>query len=65
MIRFVKASALARESWLKSREADDYRTFQPAFETLVDLLKGWISYTGYEEEPYNTLIDLYEPDKAG
>ncbi|MBF9014218.1 MULTISPECIES: carboxypeptidase M32 [unclassified Oceanispirochaeta] len=62
MSRFVETTSLARDSWLKAREADDFKLFSPSLEKIVDLLKERCEYTGYKEEPYDALLDLYEPD---
>jgi len=62
MTRFVESTSLARDHWIEAREADDFRIFSPSLKTIVELLKEKISCTGFEGEPYNTLLDKYEPD---
>ncbi|QEN06929.1 carboxypeptidase M32 [Oceanispirochaeta crateris] len=61
MTRFVESSSMARDSWLKSREADDFGLFAPDLKQLVFLLKERCECLGYEDEPYDALLDLYEP----
>lgn len=61
MSRFVETTSLARRSWLQAREADDFKLFSPSLEKIVDLLKERCDYTGYKKEPYDALLDLYEP----
>jgi len=61
MSRFVESSSLARDYWMEAREKNDFSLFSPSLKILVDLLKEKISCTGFEEEPYNALLDKYEP----
>lgn len=35
--------------------------FAPYLEELVEYNKRFIEYWGYEEHPYNALLDLFEP----
>ncbi|MDC7241263.1 MAG: carboxypeptidase M32 [Spirochaetales bacterium] len=61
MSRFVETSSLSRNRWLEAREADDFSLFAPALEQVVELLREMCVYQGYEDEPYNALLDRYEP----
>ena len=61
MTRFVKATALSRDAWLKSREADDFMLFLPCLEDVTALLREKCEIIGFEGEPYNALLDEYEP----
>ena len=61
---FVETFALeqskAYESWIAARKSADFKAFQPQLETLVELLKQKADYLGYEETPYNALLEEYE-----
>ncbi len=35
--------------------------FAPYLEKLIDFNKRFISYWGYEDHPYNALLDIFEP----
>jgi carboxypeptidase Taq len=61
MSRFVETTSFARRSWLQAREADDFKLFSSSLEKIVELLKERCEYTGYKKEPYDALLDLYEP----
>ncbi len=61
MTRFVKATALSRNAWLKAREADDFSLFLPRLEDVTRLLREKCELLGFEAEPYNALLDQYEP----
>jgi carboxypeptidase Taq len=61
MTRFVEAGALARESWLKARDKDDFQIFAPALKFMVTLLQERCGYSDLKDEPYDVLLDIYEP----
>ncbi len=61
MSRFVETASLSRSSWLKARESDDFSIFAPSLERVVEQLREMCSYQGYTDEPYNALLDHYEP----
>jgi len=47
--------------WMKAREANDFTPFQPALERLVELRREEISHLGTAENPYDHLLDQYDP----
>ncbi|QPC46651.1 carboxypeptidase M32 [Mangrovibacillus cuniculi] len=51
----------AENVWESAKNNADFKSFQPYLERLVELTKKFIGYWGYEENPYNTLLDMYEP----
>ncbi len=61
---FVETFALeqskAYEAWIEARKNADFKMFQPHLETLVGLLKQKADYLGYEDSPYNALLEEYE-----
>ncbi len=61
----VKALAEAQvrgvETWRRAREADDFATFAPALEHIIDLKRQEADHLGYAETPYDALLDQYEP----
>jgi carboxypeptidase Taq len=62
--KFVETFALeqskAYDAWVEARKTADFKTFQPHLERLVELLKQKAEYFGYEDSPYNGLLDEYE-----
>ncbi len=58
---FEKTTALAHSEWAEARQANDFSRFQPWLEKIVDLTKRKAEAYGYEGEPYNALLDNYEP----
>ena len=47
--------------WMKAREANDFGPFQAALERLVELRREEISHLGAAENPYDHLLDQYDP----
>ncbi|MCK5126535.1 MAG: carboxypeptidase M32 [candidate division Zixibacteria bacterium] len=58
---FEKTTALAHGIWAEARKNNDFKTFEPALKKIVDLTKQKAEAYGYEGEPYNALLDNYEP----
>jgi carboxypeptidase Taq len=54
-------SAVSQEVWARCRAANDFATFQPYLEKTFDLVRQLASNLGYKNDPYDALIDLYEP----
>jgi len=57
----ARASTLAHSSWIEARESNDFKRFQPALETIFGLVRRTAEALGYEEHPYDALLDGYEP----
>ncbi|WP_158736381.1 carboxypeptidase M32 [Alteribacillus sp. YIM 98480] len=47
--------------WEEAKEKDDFETYQPYLEKIVDFNRKFAEYWGYEGHPYNALIEDYEP----
>ncbi|MGC9358417.1 MAG: carboxypeptidase M32 [Anaerolineae bacterium] len=58
----ARVTAQAFVAWRKAREADKYPIFQPHLDKVVDLNRRVADILGYEEHPYDALLDFYEPD---
>ena len=56
-----EASSRAQVAWQKAREADDFAAFAPHLQRLVALNVEKAEALGYEDEPYDALLDEYEP----
>jgi carboxypeptidase Taq len=48
-------------AWLKAKEADDFRLFQPHLERLVDLRLEEVAHLGPAAHPYDHLLEDYDP----
>ncbi len=58
--RYSQVTQEAVEAWRRAREKDDFSIFKPYLEKIVELARERAEYLGYEEHPYNALLDLYE-----
>lgn len=63
--RLVKAlaetSSAALEVWMKARADNDFPSFAPWVEKLIALQKETAEAVGYKNEPYDALLEEYEP----
>ncbi len=60
VIRESKAASQGFVAWRKAREADDYPTFEPHLQELVDIQIEKAGYLGYKDHPYDALLDQFE-----
>lgn len=51
-----------QQVWTEARQNDDFASFQPVLERIVELKRQEAAALGYEDEPYDALLDDYEPD---
>jgi len=57
-----RVTAMAQQAWVTARKNDDWATFAPLLTQVVDLRRQEAEAVGYEAEPYDALLDQYEPD---
>ena len=50
----------ASVSWREAKKASDFSKFKPDLEKIVNMMREMANYLGYEEHPYNALLDLHE-----
>lgn len=48
-------------AWREAREQADYAIFQPHLQNVVDWCYKVIDILGYQDHPYDTLLDFFEP----
>jgi carboxypeptidase Taq len=58
---FARAQSLAQHAWKQARSGSDFSLFSDSLAHLVDLKRKEADYIGYTENPYDAMIDLYEP----
>ena len=56
-----RTRALAEPAWAKARANSDWSAFAPHLEKLLPLARETAEHLGYEDHPYDALLDLYEP----
>lgn len=57
----TKATTLGQGAWVEARAKNDFKAFLPWLEKNVELTKKKAEAYGYEGEPYDCLLDDYEP----
>lgn len=57
----AETSSNAIEVWREAREKNDFPAFAPYIAKLVDLQKQAADAIGYKDEPYDALLEEYEP----
>ncbi len=57
---FNEVTNKAQIVWRKAKQENDFKSFQPHLEKIVELIKKEAEYLGYQKHPYDALIDLYE-----
>lgn len=62
VIKKSKATSEGYHAWLKARKANDYGLFKDIFAKLVDIKKEECEIIGYENHPYEALLDEFEPN---
>ncbi|MFT4177058.1 MAG: carboxypeptidase M32 [Luteolibacter sp.] len=58
--RASTASSLAKHAWADARKKSDFSIFAPHLETLTGIAREQAELWGYENEPYDALLDGYE-----
>ncbi len=57
----TKTTSLAQQEWATARKNSDFKHFLPWLEKILKLSRQKADAYGYEGEPYNALLDDYEP----
>jgi len=60
----ARAGAEARPLWVKARAQSDYALFRPALERNVELRLRYVECFDDVEEPYDILLDDFEPQTS-
>jgi len=57
----ASATSRAQGIWVKAKQAGNYALFQPELARVLDLTRQAAGCYGYEEHPYDALLEGYEP----
>lgn len=61
VIRLSRECSLAQQAWVTAREESRFSKFLPSLKTVLGLKREEAQYLGYENSPYDALLDTYEP----
>lgn len=56
-----RTRSLAEPAWARARQENDWQAFAPHLEKLLDLQREAADHLGYEEHPYDAMLDAFEP----
>ena len=60
-VELARAAAEGESAWHELREKDDWESFVPYLERIVELKKRYAEAVGYANEPYDALLEDFEP----
>lgn len=58
---YAIAAARSETAWEEAKEKSDFELFKPHLERMVDYARKFAEYYGYDESPYDALIEEFEP----
>jgi carboxypeptidase Taq len=57
----ARVTSRAQQIWQEARLKNDFNTFEPWLDKIVQLKREEAQAIGYQDEPYDALLDEYEP----
>jgi carboxypeptidase Taq len=57
----ARLAVVGQQVWAEARKANDFARFQPLLERTVELKRQEAAAVGYDDTPYDALLDEYEP----
>ncbi|MEX2171945.1 MAG: carboxypeptidase M32 [Pirellulales bacterium] len=60
----TRASILGQQAWVETRPKNDFASFRPLLERMIELKRQEAAAIGYEDTPYDALLDDYEPGET-
>lgn len=61
VVTLSRECSLAQQVWAEAKEENTFADFLPNLRTIVSLKRKEADYLGYQDSPYNALLDVYEP----
>ena len=59
--QFVITTSKAQAIWQEAKRKSEFELFRPYLEKIVDFVRRFAELIGYEENPYDALIEEFEP----
>ncbi len=60
VVALIETTTLAHEVWVEARVNNNFEHFRPILEKVYDLTRQTVECLGYDEVPYDALLDQYE-----
>lgn len=57
----ARAEGLSQAAWVNARRDNDFSAFLPHLSKMIDFSRRRALYWGYKDNPYDGLLDIYEP----
>ena len=61
VIDFAQATTLGQEAWVAARKTNDFASFRPHLEKIVELRRAYSAFFAPYEHVYDPLLDDFEP----
>lgn len=61
IVKFSKVTSEAFMAWNKAKQDSRYSDFEPFLKEIIEINKIIAKHLGYKNDPYDALLDLYEP----
>jgi carboxypeptidase Taq len=58
--KLAEIEVIAHEVWAKARANNDFASFAPVLEQMLELKRESVEHMGYEDHPYDALLGEYE-----
>ena len=58
---YIQLIAVSEQVWEQAKEKCDFALFQSYLEKIFSTFKRFTEYWGYEKDPYDALLNYYEP----
>lgn len=62
IVEFSKTTSEGFMAWNRAKQENDFSIFSPHLSKIVKLSQDIAEHLGYKDNPYDALLDLYEPD---
>jgi carboxypeptidase Taq len=59
----ARMAILGQQAWQEARQKDDFPSFRPLLEKMIDLKRQQAAALGYPQCAYDALLDEYEPEE--
>jgi carboxypeptidase Taq len=56
-----KHASATQQAWIKAKKNNNYSAYAPYLEKMIELKKQEADYLGYDDKPYDALLDEFEP----
>ncbi len=57
----ARAASLSTLIWREARPRNDFAAFRPSLQQMFDFARREADYVGFQDHPYDALLDHYEP----